>query len=294
LPPQQQQSHRGGIAATRLCRRTAILALMLLAVSAAVPTAIAQHQPQRQWQHEQEPQLRRRDLAAAKAAPAAPPPPAAAKRAAGPPPGVMCPDEPAGLTMPSTCGARCQAEARAALLRLNEALLIPSGLDWGSDAGVSSGGRPVNFTTNNCNGARELGGRVCTVRESVDLLPGDPNAYLYNGHLIDPLPSHCCWSGVVCCSSRNTTALRAPCEPYSVIGVLLQHWPTEVRGRLDAAVDPLLTLDRWGLQRLDLSGNYLCGTIPREITRMDNVIDVLLGDNSCVCCFALAFWFVWF
>lgn len=84
----------------------------------------------------------------------------------------------------------------------------------------------------------------------------------------------------MCCTTPNVTALHTSCEPYSVIGLLLQHWPVDLEGSLsDPVTDALLALDKWGLQRLDLSGNSITGPVPAGITRMKNLYELLLGDN---------------
>lgn len=176
------------------------------------------------------------------------------------------------------CGAACQAETRAALVAISQALMPPasnySNCRTGSDEGA------VRFTATNCNGAAR--GGFCSVGESADLLPGDPSTYLFGGDPAAWLPSYCCWRGVVCCTSRNVTALHERCQPYSVVGLLLQHWPVDLRGELGDVVAPLLALDRWGLQRLDVSGNDIRGSLPAALTGMDHINELILGDN-CEC-----------
>jgi hypothetical protein len=215
-----------------------------------------------------------------------------------PPGGMPCPDEPthpAAVYLKSECGATCQAETRAALIAMNDALMWHSGCDWSND--TNSSGEALPYTTQTCNAPAAADGEAkgyCTVQESIDLLPGDPNAFLMGVKWDSWLPSYCCWRGVVCCSSPNMTVLHGPCQPFSVIGLLFKLWPGELRGSLDAVLDPLPrlggdsvlgVLDRWGLQRLEISSNSLTGTLPPSITKLHSIFSLMLGDNcGCPCC----------
>ena len=207
----------------------------------------------------------------------------------------VCPAEPRSRMVRyknerPACGAACQTETRRALLEINRKLLRRrgGGVDWSNDVASEAGVR-VNFTTGDCN----TDARYCTVLESVDLIPGDPNAFLFGGQPDAWLPSYCCWRGVVCCTSPNVTSIHTPCAPYSVIALILRDWPTAVDGTLQPIMGALALLDKWGLQQIDFTGNYLEGPLPAGVTRLRNLRDIVLADNCelpghvcvCVCVF---------
>lgn len=112
---------------------------------------------------------------------------AAPGRGGAPPAPVMCPDEPgfpAAYSGATKCGAACQTDTRAALITISAALMPPD-VNF-SYAFALPGGGAVNFTAANCNG--EEPGSFCNVRESVDILPGDPLSYLFGGNPDSWLP----------------------------------------------------------------------------------------------------------
>jgi len=202
--------------------------------------------------------------------------------AARPARALMCPQEAGALPLSgrTKCGPQCQQETRAALMAISDTLLAPSGLDWSNDSESDAG--PVNFTTANCNAPAAGGGKACTVKESFDLLPGNPDTFVrtVGGGDGDRLPSYCCWRGVVCCTLPDVVTMHTRCEPYVVIGLLLSRWPEDLYGNLSSIMQPLLTLDKWGLQRLDISGHWLNSSFPTQMVRMTNLFDLMLGDNS--------------
>lgn len=174
------------------------------------------------------------------------------------------------------CNATCQADTRRALVAINRKLLHQpgGGVDWSNDI-YGDSGVPVNFTTGNCN----TRARYCNVRESVDLIPGDPEAYLFGSDPKEWMPSYCCWRGVVCCTTLNTSSPETACAPYSVVGLLARDWPSPVRGTLTSIMKELAVLNAYGLQDLDLSSNALDGPIPGDITSLRNLRSVMLSDN---------------
>lgn len=182
----------------------------------------------------------------------------------------FCPaEERFNMSSSTACGAKCQDETRTALIDISEMLLQQSGAGWSNDPGAT-------FTTHNCN----TRANYCTLIESINSLPGDPDAFTFGaGDLQQRLPSYCCWRGVVCCPFPGTSSFYGSCDPYSVVGVLLAHWPEDLQGTLQSVLGPLAVLDKYGMQRFDVSGNDLTGPIPGGITNLTNIYDLLLTDN---------------
>lgn len=96
------------------------------------------------------------------------------------------------------------------------------------------------------------------------------------------VPSYCCWEGVLCCHEHSiyaTTADSGACAHYSVFmlqlraGNLTQTMTPAVMGHLQ-------TLHSYGLIGLDLSRNYITGTLPESLNELDNLQLLLLGANS--------------
>lgn len=101
-----------------------------------------------------------------------------------------------------------------------------------------------------------------------------------------PMPSYCCWQGVLCCHEHSafTATRQQACAYNSVYGLQLRAG--NLRGKLDSTVmGHLQTLHQHGLTVLDLSRNQLTGDFPASMGQLTNLHALLLGANSeCVHC----------
>jgi hypothetical protein len=93
-------------------------------------------------------------------------------------------------------------------------------------------------------------------------------------------PSYCCWEGVVCCGEHHNYAAEhelVSCQPYSV--TLLQLRSGNVAGKLSSIMQQLQVLHATGLNYLDLSRNFLTGSIPEAIGSLNKLHVLMLGSN---------------
>lgn len=94
------------------------------------------------------------------------------------------------------------------------------------------------------------------------------------------VPSYCCWEGIRCCHEHSAymDALRTTCKRYSVSLLELRA------GNLSQTMQPIMgdlkTLHEHGLVGIDLSRNFLTGTLPAGLNNLTNLQLLLLGANS--------------
>lgn len=94
------------------------------------------------------------------------------------------------------------------------------------------------------------------------------------------MPAYCCWDGVLCCHEHSiyTDARRVPCTQGSVS--MLQLRAGNLTREFQRVMPQLETLHRYGLLGLDLSRNYINGSLPAAIGNLTNLQVLLLGANS--------------
>jgi hypothetical protein len=92
----------------------------------------------------------------------------------------------------------------------------------------------------------------------------------------------------VCCGEHHNYAnehLQDSCQPFSVDScqpysvTLLQLRSGNVTGKLSSIMQQLQVLHAQGLTYLDLSRNFLTGTIPEAIGSLNKLQVLMLGSN---------------
>lgn len=175
-----------------------------------------------------------------------------------------CPVDDAALS-PSACGRACRQETEAALRAIYDTW---NGPDWrfeGAMSGVAAS--DGNWTA--CLGAACTGAVAVAANNS-------------SGHGREPMPSYCCWTGVFCCHERSpfshSEEFMPRCAPYSVR--LLQLRSANIHGNLGSIMGPLEVLHQHGMVQLDVSRNWLTGSIPQGLGALSNLSVLVLGSNS--------------
>jgi hypothetical protein len=162
------------------------------------------------------------------------------------------------LTSNTTCNGSCRTAIHGALVDIYNRL---NGFDWtwGTLEGLQDGATATTAAAWRPDSSQCM---PCT---------------LQNGQLA---PSYCCWAGAVCCGEHHNylgELGQVQCQPYSV--VLLQLRSGNLAGNLGSIMQPLQALHTEGLMYLDISRNFIKGSIPEAIGSLNKLHVLMLGSN---------------
>lgn len=175
---------------------------------------------------------------------------AAAEAGAAVDPAASC-----GIVSPqlgsSQCGAACRRDIHRALVNIYD-VMNGWNWDWTTWEENTDSRAQAQWSNSSCH--------TCTI----------------GGKL---MPSYCCWEGVCCCSECSWHYTQSEqCDDYSV--VVLQARSGNLAGPLHEISNDLVTLHKHGMTHLDLSRNFITGTISPQIGELANLEVLMLGSNS--------------